>query len=91
MDTGEFRDVGHRLVDLLSEYLERIEERPLFPTVEPAALNALFAEPLPDDPSSSSDVLDRSSLRIRAVFSNKSLLVRGLGESSLCTMFPCNS
>src|SRR5580704_11960430 len=57
MDTREFRDVGHRLVDLLSEYLERIEERPLFPTVEPAALHALFAEPLPDDPSSSSDVL----------------------------------
>jgi glutamate/tyrosine decarboxylase-like PLP-dependent enzyme len=57
MDTSEFRDVGHRLVDLLSEYLERIEERPLFPTVEPAALHALFAEPLPDDPSSSSDVL----------------------------------
>src|SRR6266571_2366587 len=57
MDTHEFREVGHRMVDLLSEYLEHIEERPLFADVEPAKLNKLFAEPLPQNPSSSDEVL----------------------------------
>ncbi|HSA91375.1 MAG TPA: pyridoxal-dependent decarboxylase [Terriglobales bacterium] len=57
MDANEFRDVGHRVVDLLSEYLEHIEDRPLFPDVEPATLNALFAEPLPQEPTPSGEVL----------------------------------
>jgi aromatic-L-amino-acid/L-tryptophan decarboxylase len=48
MDTSEFRAVGHRVVDLLAEYLEHIEERPVFPKVEPATLNRLFDEPLPE-------------------------------------------
>src|ERR1700684_1714749 len=57
MNAGEFREVGHRVVDLLAEYLENIEERPVFPDVEPAILTKLFAEPLPDDPSSAEAVL----------------------------------
>src|SRR6202022_142671 len=57
MDAHEFREVGHRTVDLLSDYLEHIEERPLFADVEPAKLNNLFAEPLPQNPSSSVEVL----------------------------------
>src|SRR2546426_3592178 len=59
MDTHEFREVVHRMVDLLSEYLEQIEERPLFADVEPAKLNKLFAEPLPQNPSSSAEVLQQ--------------------------------
>ena len=53
MDAHEFREVGHRTVDLLSDYLEHIEERPLFADVEPAKLNNLFAEPLPQNPTPS--------------------------------------
>ena len=41
MDTSEFRNVGHHVVDLLADYLERIEQRPVFPNVEPAVLNRL--------------------------------------------------
>ena len=59
MDAQEFREVGHRMVDLLSEYLEHIEERPLFADVEPAKLDNLFAEPLPQNPSSSDEVLQQ--------------------------------
>jgi len=36
MEPGEFREVGHRVVDLLAEYLEHIEEKPVFPNVEPS-------------------------------------------------------
>ncbi len=58
MDTSEFRGVGHRVVDLLADYLERIEQRPVFPNVEPAILNELFDEPLPETGVSSDSVLD---------------------------------
>src|SRR5580700_2125082 len=57
MNPGEFREVGHRVVDLLAEYLENIEEKPVFPDVEPAMLTKLFAESLPQDPSSVEAVL----------------------------------
>ncbi|HXE90438.1 MAG TPA: pyridoxal-dependent decarboxylase [Terriglobales bacterium] len=57
MDANEFRQLGHEVVDRLSEYFEHIEDRPLFPDVEPSAVNALFAEPLPEDPTPSREVL----------------------------------
>ena len=58
MDAREFRDVGHRVVDLLTEYLDHIEEKRVFPDVEPRVVNGLFAESLPQAPSSSEDVLN---------------------------------
>jgi aromatic-L-amino-acid/L-tryptophan decarboxylase len=57
MSLGEFREVGHRVVDMLSEYLEHIEEKPVFPNVEPSTLTQLFAETLPRDPSPMDKVL----------------------------------
>jgi aromatic-L-amino-acid decarboxylase len=57
MDAKEFRDVGHQVVDFLAEYLDHIEEKRVFPDVEPRVLNDLFAESLPQDPSSSQSVL----------------------------------
>jgi len=44
-------------VDLLAEYLEHIEERRVFPNVEPRTLTELFAEPLPQDPCPAEEVL----------------------------------
>jgi len=58
MDATEFRDVGHRVVDFLAEYLDHIEEKRVFPDVEPRTLNQLFAESLPQDPSSPESVLN---------------------------------
>ncbi len=52
MDAKEFRDVGHRVVDFLAEYLDHIEEKRVFPDVEPRTLNQLFAETLPQQPGS---------------------------------------
>ncbi|HEU5335328.1 MAG TPA: pyridoxal-dependent decarboxylase, partial [Terriglobales bacterium] len=58
MDAKEFRELGHQVVDLLSDYLGHIEEKRVFPDVEPKVVNRLFAEPLPQDPSSSPQVLE---------------------------------
>src|SRR5215469_8581480 len=58
MDSKEFRNLGHQVVDLLAEYLDHIEERRVFPDAEPRAVNALFAEPLPQDPSSPQKVIE---------------------------------
>ena len=57
MDPCEFRQAAHEVVDLLAEYLERIEERPVFPDVEPRTLNQLFAEPLPQQPEPMDTIL----------------------------------
>src|ERR1035438_8925943 len=57
MDPKEFREVGHRVVDMLAEYLEHIEEKPVFPDVEPRKLTELFDESLPRDSSPPEKVL----------------------------------
>jgi aromatic-L-amino-acid/L-tryptophan decarboxylase len=58
MDAKEFREVGHLVVNILAEYLDHIEEKRVFPDVEPCTLNELFAGPLPQDPSLSENVLN---------------------------------
>jgi hypothetical protein len=40
MDPCEFGEVGHRVVDLLSDYFEHIEEKCVFPDVEPTAIQS---------------------------------------------------
>jgi len=57
MDAKEFQNLGHKVVDFLAEYLDQIEERRVFPDVEPRTLNDLFAESLPQEPSSAERLL----------------------------------
>ncbi len=57
MDAREFRDLGHQVVDMLGEYFDHIEEKTVFPNVEPRTVNELFTEPLPEAPSSPDRVL----------------------------------
>ena len=64
MDAREFRDIGHRVVDLLAEYLDHIEEKRVFPDTEPLATNELFAEPLPQDPSTAEVVLNELETKL---------------------------
>ena len=58
MDAHEFREVGHRVVDLLSDYFEHIEEGRVFPAVEPQFLTSLFDESLPEGSSPAEQVLN---------------------------------
>jgi aromatic-L-amino-acid decarboxylase len=64
MDAKEFRDVGHQVVDLVAEYLDGIEEKRVFPDVEPQTANALFAEPLPQDPSPTEGILNELETKL---------------------------
>jgi aromatic-L-amino-acid decarboxylase len=57
MDPGEFRRTGHDIIDRLADYLDTIEERPLFPDISPARLEQLFAEPLPREGMAAADVM----------------------------------
>lgn len=57
MDANEFKAIGHQVVDLLGEYLAHIEDKRVFPQVDPRTVNQLFSEPLPQDPSSPESVL----------------------------------
>jgi aromatic-L-amino-acid decarboxylase len=57
MDAREFQQIGHQVVDLLAEYFDHIEEKPVFPDVEPQILTELFAEPLPPAPLPAAQVL----------------------------------
>jgi glutamate/tyrosine decarboxylase-like PLP-dependent enzyme len=47
MDETEFRNCGHRIVDLLADYLASVDRKPLAPSSEPANVRSLFDEPLP--------------------------------------------
>jgi glutamate/tyrosine decarboxylase-like PLP-dependent enzyme len=49
-DWGRFRDQGHRMLDDMVEYLERIRERPVWQPI-PDNVRARFREPLPADPT----------------------------------------
>lgn len=53
----EFRALGHEIVDLLADYLESVEDRALYPDVEPAALERLFDEPIPEEPAPTTQVM----------------------------------
>jgi aromatic-L-amino-acid decarboxylase len=64
MDAREFRDVGHRVVDFLAKYLDHIEEKRVFPDTEPLTTNELFAEPLPQDPSTAEAVLNELETKL---------------------------
>ena len=57
MDTDEFRDIGHNMIDMIADYLEHIEDQALFPEVTPRHLDELFNEPLPQEPTEAQDVI----------------------------------
>jgi aromatic-L-amino-acid decarboxylase len=56
MQYQEFRSAAHSMVDYIADYLEKVEQRPLFPDIDPAQLYKLFDEPIPDQPASLSSL-----------------------------------
>src|SRR5262245_13642395 len=64
MDENEFRTVGHRVVDLLADYLASIDQRPLSPAIDPRSLAAVFDEPLPQSGISAEQILTELQERL---------------------------
>ena len=52
MQYEEFRKAGHSLIDYITDYLQRAEDKPLFGDAEPSFLNGLFDEAIPNHPQS---------------------------------------
>ena len=57
MRSQEFRSLGHQVIDELADYLDSIEDRRVFPNVDPSYLDTLFDERLPEAPASGDEVL----------------------------------
>lgn len=52
-------EIGARVVELVSDYMRRIEETPVCPSSSPQELDALFDEPLPREGEAASEILER--------------------------------
>jgi aromatic-L-amino-acid decarboxylase len=50
MDPDTFRAAAHAVVDVMADYVESIEARPVFPAIEPGSLRPLFPSSAPEDP-----------------------------------------
>ncbi len=48
MEAADFRAAGHRVVDLIADYLERVESYPVLPAIEPGSLAPLFPDTAPE-------------------------------------------
>uniref|UniRef100_A0A8C7HQ16 Aromatic-L-amino-acid decarboxylase n=1 Tax=Oncorhynchus kisutch TaxID=8019 RepID=A0A8C7HQ16_ONCKI len=57
MEAAEFRRRGKEMVDLIADYLENIEQRPVYPDVEPGYLRSLIPEEAPEEPDTYEDVV----------------------------------
>jgi aromatic-L-amino-acid/L-tryptophan decarboxylase len=57
MEPAAFRSAAHAVVDVMADYLEGIETRPVFPAVEPGTLRRLFPTSAPEEPESIEAIL----------------------------------
>lgn len=57
MDAAEFRRRGKEMVDYVADYLENIEERPVYPDLEPGYLRCLIPSEAPLEPESYEDII----------------------------------
>ena len=55
---SEIRDLLRRTAELAADYLESLDERPVFPRVEPEQLREALGGPLPAGPSAAESVVD---------------------------------
>jgi glutamate/tyrosine decarboxylase-like PLP-dependent enzyme len=55
---SEIRDLLRRTAELAADYLESLDERPVFPRVEPEQLREALGGPLPEGPTAAESVVD---------------------------------
>ncbi|XP_042281045.1 aromatic-L-amino-acid decarboxylase isoform X6 [Thunnus maccoyii] len=57
MDVAEFRRRGREMVDYVADYLENLEQRPVYPDVEPGYLRSLIPTEAPLEPETYEDIM----------------------------------
>ena len=57
MPPDDFRAAAHAVVDIMADYLESIETRPVLPPIEPGSLRPLFPVSAPEAPESIDAIL----------------------------------
>ncbi|XP_013419956.1 aromatic-L-amino-acid decarboxylase-like [Lingula anatina] len=57
MDAAEFRQRGKEMVDTVADYLENIQKRPVFPSVQPGYIRELVPESAPETAESWEDLV----------------------------------
>ncbi|XP_037532334.1 aromatic-L-amino-acid decarboxylase [Nematolebias whitei] len=57
MDAAEFRRRGKEMVDYMADYLEKIEERPVYPDLEPGYLRHLIPTEAPLEPERFEEIM----------------------------------
>ncbi|XP_078093012.1 aromatic-L-amino-acid decarboxylase [Mustelus asterias] len=57
MDFEEFRTRGKEMVDYITEYYKSIEQRPVYPAVQPGYLRPLIPDSAPQEPDSFQDLM----------------------------------
>jgi len=57
MDPEAFRAAAHAVADVMADYLETVETRPVFPRIEPGSLRALFPTSAPETPEAIREIL----------------------------------
>ena len=57
MPVADFRAAAHAVVDVMADYLETIESRPVLPPIEPGSLRPLFPTTAPEAPESIDAIL----------------------------------
>ncbi|XP_067854783.1 aromatic-L-amino-acid decarboxylase [Heptranchias perlo] len=57
MDFEEFRTRGKEMVDYITDYLKSVEQRPVYPVVQPGYLRPLIPDCAPEQPDSFEDLM----------------------------------
>ena len=57
MDPHEFRAAAHAVVDLMADYLETVDARPVLPPIEPGSLRGRFPGTAPEEPEALDAIL----------------------------------
>ena len=57
MNSKEFRVYGKQMIDLVADYLDTIESRPVLPSVKPGYLNDLIPKSAPETPDNWNDLI----------------------------------
>jgi aromatic-L-amino-acid/L-tryptophan decarboxylase len=58
MDAAAFRAAAHEVVDRMADYLVGVEERAVFPSIEPGSIRPQFPAAVPEAPESIEVILD---------------------------------